>query len=97
MVGQECVRHLCMMCLYVIMVLLCVYTYVCVFMAMRLSLLQVSMRAGVVCEPTGSKDEIQVQGNDLELVSSSGEWSSIIIYNVCTIASVLAALSVDML
>ena len=32
------------------------------------------MKAGVVCEQTGNKDEIQVQGNDLELVSSSGEW-----------------------
>ena len=33
------------------------------------------MRPGVVCEPTGNKDEIQVRGNDLELVSSSGEWT----------------------
>ena len=32
---------------------------------------QVNMKAGVVCEQTGSKDEIQVRGNDLELVSSS--------------------------
>ena len=37
-------------------------------------LLQVNMKPGVVCEPTGSKDEIQVQGNDVEQVSSSGEW-----------------------
>jgi hypothetical protein len=31
------------------------------------------MRKGVTCSPTGNKDEIQVDGNDLELVSSSGE------------------------
>ena len=31
------------------------------------------MKAGVVCEQTGNKDEIQVQGNDVELVSSSGK------------------------
>jgi large subunit ribosomal protein L9e len=34
---------------------------------------EVSMRKGVTCSPTGNKDEIQVDGNDLELVSSSGE------------------------
>lgn len=44
----------------------------------------VKMRAGVTCSPTGSKDEIQVQGNDLELVSQSGKWSSEGIVAVCT-------------
>lgn len=32
----------------------------------------VHMRPGVKCSPTGSKDEIKVEGNDLELVSQSG-------------------------
>ena len=36
----------------------------------------VGMRAGVKCSQTGTKDEIQVEGNDLELVSQSGKWSS---------------------
>lgn len=33
----------------------------------------VHMRNGVTCSSTGVKDEIKVQGNDLELVSQSGE------------------------
>lgn len=33
---------------------------------------KVNMRAGVKCSSTGSKDEIKVEGNDLELVSQSG-------------------------
>ncbi len=33
----------------------------------------VRMRAGVKAEPTGTKDEIKLEGNDLELVSQSGE------------------------
>ena len=33
----------------------------------------VKMLPGVKCSHTGSKDEIQVQGNDLEKVSLSGE------------------------
>lgn len=37
----------------------------------------VRMRTGVKCSPTGNKDEIQVEGNDLELVSQSGKWSSL--------------------
>ena len=32
----------------------------------------VRMRPGVTCSPTGTKDEIKVEGNDLELVSQSG-------------------------
>ncbi len=32
----------------------------------------VRMRKGVVCSTTGVKDEIKVEGNDLELVSQSG-------------------------
>ena len=36
----------------------------------------VNMRSGVKCSSTGNKDEIQVEGNDLELVSQSGKWSS---------------------
>ena len=36
----------------------------------------VNMRAGVKCSSTGNKDEIQLEGNDLELVSQSGKWSS---------------------
>lgn len=32
----------------------------------------VRMRPGVTCTPTGTKDEIKVEGNDLELVSQSG-------------------------
>ena len=32
----------------------------------------VHMRPGVKCSPTGSKDEVKVEGNDLELVSQSG-------------------------
>ena len=36
----------------------------------------VGMRTGVKCSPTGVKDEIQLEGNDLELVSQSGKWSS---------------------
>lgn len=34
---------------------------------------RVSMRKGVKCSPTGTKDEIQVEGNDLEMVSLSSE------------------------
>ncbi len=36
---------------------------------------RIRMRSGVTCTPTGSKDEIKVEGNDLELVSQSGECS----------------------
>ncbi len=32
----------------------------------------VNMRPGVTCSSTGTKDEIKVEGNDLELVSQSG-------------------------
>jgi len=32
----------------------------------------VRMRQGVTCTPTGTKDEIKIEGNDLELVSQSG-------------------------
>ena len=32
----------------------------------------VSMRDGVICKPSGQKDEIIVEGNDIELVSQSG-------------------------
>ena len=32
----------------------------------------VNMRPGVTCCSTGTKDEIKVEGNDLELVSQSG-------------------------
>lgn len=32
----------------------------------------VHMRPGVKCSPSGNKDEIKVEGNDLELVSQSG-------------------------
>lgn len=32
---------------------------------------RVRMRGGVKCSPTGTKDEIQVEGNDLEMVSLS--------------------------
>ena len=32
----------------------------------------VHMRPGVTCCPTGVKDEIKIEGNDLELVSQSG-------------------------
>ena len=34
---------------------------------------RVRMRKGVKCSPTGTKDEIQVEGNDLELVSLSSK------------------------
>ena len=33
----------------------------------------VHMRPGVTCQPTGVKDEVKVEGNDLEMVSQSGE------------------------
>ena len=33
----------------------------------------VRMRKGVQASPTGTKDEIKVEGNDLELVSQSGK------------------------
>lgn len=32
----------------------------------------VNMRNGVICRPSGNKDEIIVEGNDIELVSNSG-------------------------
>lgn len=35
---------------------------------------QVIMRKGVTCSQTGVKDEIKVEGNDLELVSQSGRF-----------------------
>lgn len=34
---------------------------------------RVRMREGVKCSPTGTKDEIQVEGNDLEMVSLSSK------------------------
>lgn len=34
----------------------------------------VHMRKGVTCTPTGTKDEIMLEGNDLELVSQSGRY-----------------------
>ena len=34
---------------------------------------RVRMRKGIKCSPTGTKDEIQVEGNDLELVSLSSK------------------------
>lgn len=36
----------------------------------------VKMRPGVTCAQTGVKDEIKVEGNDLELVSQSGKQTS---------------------
>ena len=33
----------------------------------------VKMRGGVLCSSTGVKDEIQLEGNDLEMVSQSGK------------------------
>jgi large subunit ribosomal protein L9e len=32
---------------------------------------EVRMREGVICKPSGNKDEIIVEGNDIELVSQS--------------------------
>ena len=32
----------------------------------------VRLRKGVTCSPTGVKDEVKLEGNDLELVSQSG-------------------------
>ena len=32
----------------------------------------VKMREGVICRSSGNKDEIVVEGNDIELVSNSG-------------------------
>lgn len=47
----------------------------------------VRMRRGVTAAPTGVKDEIKVEGNDLELVSQSGKSVSIYLcvhlYIVC--------------
>ena len=34
---------------------------------------RVRMRKGVTCSPTGTKDEIKVEGNDLEMVSLSSK------------------------
>ena len=36
----------------------------------------VQLREGVKAAPTGTKDEIKVEGNDIELVSQSGECSA---------------------
>ena len=40
---------------------------------------RVRMREGVKCSPTGTKDEIQVEGNDLEMVSLSGKSKLVIL------------------
>ena len=48
----------------------------------------VRMRSGVKCSSTGNKDEIKVEGNDLELVSQSGKWSSLYIH-LLALASIL--------
>ena len=44
---------------------------------------RVRMRKGVKCSPTGTKDEIQVEGNDLEMVSLSSK--SLICVNLSSI------------
>ena len=38
----------------------------------------VNMRQGVTCSSTGTKDEIKVEGNDLELVSQSGTYTLLV-------------------
>ena len=48
----------------------------------------VNMRAGVKCSSTGNKDEIQLEGNDLELVSQSGKWSSVTVVSPYLVHSV---------
>ncbi len=41
----------------------------------------VKMREGVIASPTGTKDEIKLEGNDLELVSQSGKAFGLILCN----------------
>lgn len=38
----------------------------------------VKMRSGVICRNSGNKDEIIVEGNDIELVSNSGNINKIV-------------------
>ena len=45
----------------------------------------VRMRPGVTCTPTGTKDEIKVEGNDLELVSQSGMVCCWYVVGVCSL------------
>ena len=56
----------------------------------------VRMRTGVKCSPTGNKDEIQVEGNDLELVSQSGKWSSPSTCNVNSSSAFSLSLSLSL-
>jgi len=41
----------------------------------------VTLRDGVIVKPSGNKDEIYVEGNDIESVSNSGEYK-ILIFNL---------------
>ena len=56
----------------------------------------VRMRTGVKCSSTGNKDEIQVEGNDLELVSQSGKWSSLSMCNVYLSSAFSLSLSLSL-
>lgn len=49
----------------------------------------VHMHKGVTCKPTGTKDEIMVEGNDLEKVSLSGEVMRLLNCLSCTVLNII--------
>lgn len=55
----------------------------------------VRLRKGVKAIPTGTKDEIQVEGNDIELVTQSGGITWMCVYSIPV--EVLGLLTAEML